>query len=78
MIPTDCHAPYDRGIQAVGATMAAPNERFERAEFSRRAKTHPVELIGPINGQVILGGVGPRSASDSSWKSSTTAACKHF
>jgi hypothetical protein len=32
-------------------------ERFQRAEFTRRARTHPVELIGPINGQVVLGGV---------------------
>jgi GH25 family lysozyme M1 (1,4-beta-N-acetylmuramidase) len=31
-------------------------ERFQRAEFNRRAKTHPVELIGPINDNIILGG----------------------
>jgi GH25 family lysozyme M1 (1,4-beta-N-acetylmuramidase) len=32
-------------------------ERFQRAEFARRARTHPVELIGPVNGQIVLGGV---------------------
>ena len=32
-------------------------ERFQRAEFNRRGNTHPVELIGPINGQVVLSGV---------------------
>jgi hypothetical protein len=32
-------------------------ERFQRAEFNRRANTHPVELIGPINGQVVPSGV---------------------
>jgi hypothetical protein len=35
-------------------------ERFQRAEFGRRAKTHAVELIGPINDQIVLaGGVSP-------------------
>jgi lysozyme len=32
-------------------------ERFQRAEFRRRGKTNPIELIGPINGQVVLSGV---------------------
>jgi len=31
-------------------------QRFQRKEFARRAKTKPVELIGPINNLVILGG----------------------
>jgi len=31
--------------------------RFQRSEFKRRARTHPVELIGPVNGQVVLSGV---------------------
>ena len=31
-------------------------ESFQRAEFNRRAKTHPIELIGPINDQTVLSG----------------------
>lgn len=32
-------------------------ERFQRAEFKRRAKTNPVELIGPLNDVAVLGGL---------------------
>jgi GH25 family lysozyme M1 (1,4-beta-N-acetylmuramidase) len=32
-------------------------ERFQRAEFKRRHKTRAVELIGPVNNLVVLGGV---------------------
>jgi hypothetical protein len=32
-------------------------ERFQRAEFRRRLKTRAVELIGPINDLVVLGGL---------------------
>jgi lysozyme len=32
-------------------------ERFQRREFSRRDKTHPLELIGPINDHTVLSGV---------------------
>lgn len=31
--------------------------RFQAAEFRRRGRTHPVELIGPDNGRAVLGGV---------------------
>jgi hypothetical protein len=36
---------------------AARLRRFHAAEYNRRGRTNPIELIGPINDRQVLGGV---------------------
>jgi lysozyme len=53
------HKAADMGLRRdeIGtAKGAAKRERFQAAEWARRHKTNPTELIGPINDKIVLNG----------------------
>jgi len=53
------HQAADMGLRSgeVGTVTGLKKmERFQRAEYSRRGKTQPLELLGPINAMCVLRG----------------------